>query len=301
MKYTFHTCDVFTNVRFGGNPLAVVLGADDLSAEQMQIVAKEFNLSETVFVLAPKDRANTARVRIFTPKNELPFAGHPTVGTACLLARLSQSEGDFNIDIKLEENAGLVPVKVKSFDGKISAQFVAPGLPEVVTRDIDRRLVASALSIDGDEIGFDSHQPQAVSSGGNNFLFVPVKDRKVLSRVVASFPQFNEAEKAYKTMSCVIYTTDGVNEATDYSVRMLAPGEGIAEDPATGSAAATFPGQLVAFETFDDGLIKWTVEQGVDMGRPSQLYVEADVAASALTEIRVGGEVVFVAHGEMEI
>jgi len=301
MKYSFHTCDVFTNVRFGGNPLAVVLGADGLSPEQMQIVAKEFNLSETVFVLAPEDEANTARVRIFTPKNELPFAGHPTVGTACLLARLSQGEGDFDNAIKLEENAGLVPVKVQSTGGRLSAQFVAPGLPEVMSEKVDKTLVASALSISAQEIGFGIHRPQAVSSGGNNFLFVPVKDRDVLSRIAACFPDFNELESAHKTMSCVIYTTGGVNEATDYSVRMLAPGEGIAEDPATGSAAATFPGQLAAFEAFGDGLVKWTLEQGVDMGRPSQLSVEADIGANALTEIRVGGEAVFVAHGEIEI
>ncbi len=301
MKYSFHTCDVFTNVRFGGNPLAVVLGADGLSAEQMQVVAKEFNLSETVFVLAPEEETNTARVRIFTPKNELPFAGHPTVGTACLLARLSQGEGDFNIEIKLEERAGLVPVKVQSSGGRLSAQFIAPGLPEVMSKKVDETLVASALSISADDIGFDRHRSQAVSAGGNNFLFVPVKDRDVLSRIAASFPDFNELESVHETMSCVIYTTGGVNEATNYSVRMLAPGEGIAEDPATGSAAATFPGQLAAFETFSDGLTKWTLEQGVDMGRPSQLFVEADVAASDITEIRVGGEAVFVAHGEMEV
>ena len=301
MKYDFHTCDVFTGVRFGGNPLAVVLAADALPVEQMQIVAKEFNLSETAFVMKPEDEANTARVRIFTPKNELPFAGHPTVGTACVIAALSQGGGDFDITLTLEERAGLVPVQVKSADSRLSAQFEAPALPEVVVRDIDETLVANAHSISPGDVGFHNHRAQVVSSAGNSFLFVPVKNRDVLSRITASFPEFSEMETACNTMCSVIYTTGGVEDKTDYSVRVLAPGEGIAEDPATGSAAATFPGQLAAFEKLGEGVHSWILEQGVDMGRPSRLCVEADVTTGVFSQVRVGGEVVFVTRGGIEI
>ncbi len=301
MKYSFHTCDVFTGQRFGGNPLAVVLGANKLSTEQMQVVAQEFNLSETAFVLRPEDAANTARVRIFTPRNELPFAGHPTIGTACLLAGLFQGESEFDIDMKLEQRAGLVSVKVQLSQGKLSAQFIAPGLPEVVGRDVDKALVASALSIDQNDVGFDNHLAQAVSSAGNRFLFVPVKNRDVLSRVTASFPGFNAVETACKTMCCVVYTAGGIDGATDYSVRVLAPGEGIAEDPATGSAAATFPGQLASFENLGETAHSWRLEQGYDMGRPSQLLLEADRLQNTFKEIRVAGSVVFVSRGEIEI
>ena len=301
MKYTFHTCDVFTDVRFGGNPLAVVLAADGLSSEQMQVVAKEFNLSETAFVMRPEDDANMARVRIFTPKNELPFAGHPTVGTACLVASLSQGKDDFDIPVRLEERAGLVLVRVQSAGGKLSSQFVAPDTPEVVAGDIDKALVADAHSLHQTDVGFGNHLPQVVSSAGNSFLFVPVKNREVLSRIAASFPAYNKLETASKTMCSVVYTAGGGADETDYSVRVLAPGEGIAEDPATGSAAATFPGQLASFEKLGEGVHSWILEQGVDMGRPSRLLLEADIAQGAFGQVRVGGEVVFVARGEIEI
>ncbi len=301
MKYSFHTCDVFTDVRFGGNPLAIVLGADDLSGEQMQIVAKEFNLSETVFVLAREKSENTARVRIFTPQRELPFAGHPTIGCACLVALLSQAEGDFDIEVRLEEAAGIVPVRVRLSAGKPSAQLTAPGLPEISRENLDHYLIAQGFSLTPDDIGFSNHHAQAVTSSGNVFQFVPVKDLDALSRVNLSFPSYGDAETSAGAMCTVAYTHGGVDEATDFSLRVFAPCESIAEDPATGSAAATFPGQLALFQNLDYGSHTWRLEQGVDMGRPSKLLLEADRHNCTFTKIRVAGSVVFVSQGEIEI
>jgi len=303
MKYTFHTCDVFTDVRFGGNPLAIVLEADGLSTEQMQSVAREFNLSETVFVLAPEDAENTARVRIFTPQREMQFAGHPTIGTACLLVSLSRKgKDDCEVDITLEEKAGLVPVHVRVAKGRFSAQFVAPGIPEITARNLDHSLIAKGLSLNLDDIGFDAHTARAVMSAGNApRLFVPVKNPKALSKIKVSFPAFGNAKAIVGAKSMVAYTRGGFDEGTDFSVRMFAPSGGILEDPATGSAAAMFPEQIAEFESLGEGTHRWCVEQGYDMGRPSQLLLEADITQGAFTSVRVAGSVVFVARGEIAI
>ena len=303
MKYTFHTCDVFTDVRFGGNPLAVVLGADGLCSDQMQCVAREFNLSETVFVFPPENDENTARVRIFTPQREMQFAGHPTVGCACLLALLLHGqEEDFETEIRLEELAGLVPVGVQVSKGQFSAQFVAPGVPEIIARNLDHSLISRGLSLMPDDIGFDSHTAQAVMSAGNApRLFVPVKSLKALSGIKVSSPAFGEAKALVGAKSMVAYTRGGVDRSTDFSVRMFAPSGGTPEDPATGSAVAMFPEQIAEFENLAEGDHNWRIEQGYDMGRPSQLFLEAERTKATFKEIRVAGSVVFVASGEIEI
>jgi len=303
IKYIFHTCDVFTDVRFGGNPLAVVLGAEGLCGDQMQCVAREFNLSETVFVLPPETAANTARVRIFTPQREMQFAGHPTVGCACLLVLLLHGqEEDFEIEIRLEELAGLVPVRVRVAKGQFSAQFVAPGVPEIIARNLDHSLISRGLSLTMDDIGFDSHACQAVSSAGNApRLFVPVKSLAALSGIKISYPAFGEAKALVGAKSIVAYTRSGVDRNTDFSVRMFAPSGGILEDPATGSAVAMFPEQIAEFEDLAEGDHCWRIEQGYDMGRPSQLLLEADRLKATFKEIRVAGSTVFVASGEIEI
>lgn len=302
MKHTFHTCDVFTDVRFGGNPLAVVLGADDLTSQQMQNVAREFNLSETIFVQAPQDKANSARVRIFLPKGELPFAGHPTIGCSCLLAWLSQKgEDDFETDIKLEENAGLVPVNVKAENGNLFGQLVAPGTPKIFKRTTDHSLIAAGLSLNTDDIGFDGHAAQAIESNGSIILFVPVKNLAAQSTIKISNSALEEAQTKAGARSTVVYTRGGMQEGAEFSMRNFSLSEGIPEDPATGSAAAMFPEQIVEFENLGEGTHTWCVEQGVDMGRPSKLFLEADRQDNHFTQIRVGGGTVFVSSGEIEI
>jgi trans-2,3-dihydro-3-hydroxyanthranilate isomerase len=187
MQLSFHTLDVFTNRRFGGNPLAVVLGADALSTEQMQAITREFNLSETIFVMKPEDPANTAKVRIFFPGGEMPFAGHPTVGCAVLLAEMKYKAGcSFETEIRLEENAGLVPVKVSRIGDHPRAQFTAPVVPFAVDLPLpSNALVVKALSLEPGDIGFENHRI-AVHQGGPRFFNVPVKTRAALARCVVA-------------------------------------------------------------------------------------------------------------------
>ena len=185
MKLAFHTLDVFTATAFGGNPLAVVLGADALTIQQMQTITREFNLSETAFVMAPEDKANTAKLRIFFPGGEMPFAGHPTVGCAVLLAEMKYKAGcSFETEIRLEEGAGLVPVKVSRIGDCPRAQFTAPVVPYAVeTAMPSQDLVAKALSLDVSDIGFEGHAI-ALLEGGPRFFYVPVKTRGALERCV---------------------------------------------------------------------------------------------------------------------
>ena len=193
MKLEFYTLDVFTDRRFGGNPLAVVLGADALSTEQMQTICREFNLSETIFVMKPEDPANTARVRIFFPGGEMPFAGHPTLGCAVLLAEMKYKAGcSFETEIKLEEKAGLVPVKVSRIGDHPRAQFTAPVVPYAVDMAMPSpHLVAKALSLDSSDIGFEAHAI-ALLEGGPRFFYVPVKTREAVSRCVVAEPHWSQ-------------------------------------------------------------------------------------------------------------
>lgn len=301
MKYEFYTCDVFTDVRFGGNPLAIVLKADGLSGQQMQKVAREFNLSETIFVMRAENQANTAAVRIFTPMREMNFAGHPTIGSACLIAHLSQSSPDFRFAIVLEEKAGLVPVDVVSRNGQISAQLTAPDLAELNPHNCDVGLVAQALALNPAEIGFDTHQMHAVLAAGNGRLFVPLKNLDALTRAMPSPPAFSEVLACAGVRSIVVYTRGGREPETEFSVRNFAPASGIPEDPATGSAIAMLPNQIEQAENLSEGTFKWRIEQGFDMGRPSTLFLEADRTSGGITQIRVGGGVIWVSKGEIEI
>jgi trans-2,3-dihydro-3-hydroxyanthranilate isomerase len=300
MKLRFHTLDVFTAEPMTGNGLAVVLDADALSDLQMQKIAREFNLSETIFVQTPDDPLHSAKVRIFMPGGELPFAGHPTVGCAVLLASLKHKTGcSFETDIILEEKAGVVPVRVTRIGGVPRAVFVAPKLPKKIGKPPGDALVAKALGIDKDKIGAGLHRPQ-VFEAGNSFLFVPVTNMETLAHARVQEPHWSEMLRAAGTFSAYIYTSGGALRDTAFRARLYAPGEGIAEDPATGSAAATFPGQIHFHESLSEGRHRWQIEQGYEMGRPSQIVAEADVAAGAITEVRVAGQAVHVSEGIME-
>jgi len=183
---SFHTLDVFTEAPYAGNPLAVVLGADHLTTAQMQSIAREFNLSETIFVMAPRDTAHTARVRIFFPTSEIPFAGHPTLGCAVLLAGMAQGEGDWDATVTLEEEAGLVPVALTRRGGVTRGRFAAPVLP-VATGETDAAPVAEALGLAPSQIGRGPHRA-GVWRGGPSFLIVPVADGTALSQAAPREP-----------------------------------------------------------------------------------------------------------------
>lgn len=302
MKLAFHTLDVFTTRKFGGNPLAVVLGADTLSTEQMQTITREFNLSETTFVMTPDDPAHTAKVRIFFPGGEMPFAGHPTLGTAALLAMLKHKPGcNFETAITLELKAGLTPVKISRIADRMSGIFTAPVVPfhaPVTLPSVEQ--AARALNLDVADIGFDGHG-LACLEGGPRFFYVSVKSRAALEKAKVLEPHWSSLIAPLKTDLAYVYTRGGDGAGTAFRSRAFAPTGGIPEDPATGSATALLAAQLLTAEKLTDGTHRWQLEQGYEMGRPSDLRLEADVAGGKLSAVRVGGSAVPMMKGEIEL
>lgn len=293
----FHTLDVFTTRPYTGNPLAVVLGADDLTPAQMQTIAREFNLSETIFVQPPHDPANTAKVRIFFPAGEIPFAGHPTVGCAILLATLAEGPGDFTRYIRLEEEAGLVPVTVTRKGAATEAEFTAPVLPQAHASHATRELAARALGLTPDDVGFRGHRP-AAWQGGPRFLYIPIRDRACLARAKPHEPFWSELMEAAGVDSGYLYTEGA---GTDFQARMFSPTHGIPEDPATGSATAILAAQLHAAGLVPAGTTRFTLRQGVEMGRPSELTLTVDATAEGLAAIRIRGGAVRISEGRIRV
>jgi trans-2,3-dihydro-3-hydroxyanthranilate isomerase len=299
MRVKYHTLDVFTDRVFGGNPLAVFPDADGVPPELMQRIARELNLSETVFVLwnAPPEGTD-CRVRIFTPASELPFAGHPTVGTAFLLAELGRIRAEGGAArVVLSEGVGPVPVDVRMEDGRpVFAQLSAARMPEMGPPPPSPAVVAELLSLDEADLGGSLGTAHATS--GVPFLFVSVRDRGALGRVRMDGGAW-ERHLSGAWGPHVYVVTDDAEGGASLRARMFAPAMGIAEDPATGGAVTALAGLLAARDAAGDGTLRWTIEQGVEMGRPSRLHVEADVQGGAVTAVRVGGGAVRVSDGEM--
>ena len=299
-SFAFHTLDVFTDRRFAGNQLAVVEDADGLSSDEMQAVAREFNLSETVFLLAPRDPVNTARARIFTPRAELPFAGHPTVGAAILIAQRRAPEllARHDVVVVIEEAIGVLRCEVmRSKSGVAYAQFALPGLPRRLGPAPPRAALAQALSLDEQDIGFGAHEPTRFAAGPS-FLFAPLRSQDALSRARrgACFAEIvGAADGAY------LYALGEAHEATAIEARMFANGHGIDEDPATGSAAAAFAGVAMAYERPHDGEHEIFISQGRAMGRPSRITLRMSVAESALEAVAIGGQAVIVSEGRLTL
>jgi len=299
MRLPYHILDVFTDRRFAGNPLAVVLDADALDGKRMQTIAKEFNLSETVFVLRPQRSAHTARIRIFTPAAEMPFAGHPTVGTGALLAELKApaSRGDGEALVVLEEEIGIVRVGVRLRSGGAPfAEFDAPKLPEDVGALPAADRVAAALGLIPAEIGFENHRPTKYSAG-NTFAFVPVASLEAIGKARATLQHWAPLQG----QGAFLYCRQAVHTTSSFHARMFAPEHGIAEDPATGSAAAAFAGVIHRFDTLPDGLHKRVIEQGYEMGRPSEIELSLNIEGGKLGAVRIGGHAVRVAEGMIEV
>lgn len=297
MRYGFHTLDVFTDRVFGGNPLAVFPDATGIPEDRMRHVAREFNYSETVFVLPPETPQGTRRLRIFTPSVELPFAGHPTIGTALLLAMLGEVplQGE-ETRIVLEEGVGPVPVLIRAREGRPDfAQLTAARPPEVGPAPPPLEELAEVLSLSPGEIGAEGMAPAAVSSG-TPFLVVPLADRDALARARVDRARFDRvlgdawASKLY-------LVAPGLE--TDFRARMFGPSIGIEEDPATGAAAVAFAAYLALRDASADATLRWTVEQGVEMGRPSLLHLEAERRGGEVVATRVGGAAVRVSEGSM--
>jgi len=298
MKRHFYTLDVFSGEVLAGNPLAVVLEAQGLDDQRMQAIAREFNLSETVFVGAPADPQHRASVRIFTPGCEVPFAGHPTVGTAVLLGLLdADGAGTF----VLEEQIGLVPCRVEVLGPALGhATFTLPRLPERIGSLPDKATLARGLGLEEADIGFGAHEP-ALYSAGNPFRFVPLRSRDAVSR---ARPQGEAFARAFDVDSdgftnAFVYCAEPLDPAHGFHARMFAPGVGVPEDPATGSAAAAFAGVFVDFEKPADGRHAFVIEQGDAMGRPSRITVSLDVVGGRLRQATIGGQAVIVSEGRL--
>jgi trans-2,3-dihydro-3-hydroxyanthranilate isomerase len=302
MKARFLTCDVFTNRLFGGNQLAVFPDARAIAPELMAPIAKEFNYSETTFVLPPDDPSHTAKVRIFTPGGELQFAGHPTVGTAHVLATIGAVKltGD-ETKIVFEEGVGPIPVTIRSKDGKPEfAQLSVARLPEVGPPPPSAATLAAALSLSPDDLAQGNMQPETVSCG-TPFLLIPLRTRDAVRRSRVKLDLFQAALDDYITSMVMVFAMDAEHPGHDVRARMYAPSIGVPEDPATGSACSGLSGYLAARDPRRDGTLRWVVEQGFEMGRPSILELEADKKAGAITAVRVGGQTVMVQEGTFTI
>jgi trans-2,3-dihydro-3-hydroxyanthranilate isomerase len=302
LKYRYYTADVFTDRAFGGNPLAVFPDARGIESARMQEIAREFNFSETTFVLPPENAKHTRRVRIFTPSAEIGFAGHPTVGTAHVLAAI----GDIPLtgettQIVLEENVGPIPVAIRA-DGRrpVFTQLSVARLPEVGPPPPSVGRLAAMLSLDHEDLLGEDMPPEAVSCG-TPFLFIPLRNRDAVARARLRLDLWEETLRGYWANNVFIFALDPEREGSDVHARMFSPGFGVPEDPATGSACVALGGYLASRHPRHDGTLRWVVEQGFEMGRPSIMEVEVDKRGGAVTGVRVGGATVLVCEGQMEV
>ncbi|RAI46121.1 PhzF family phenazine biosynthesis protein [Rhodoplanes roseus] len=297
MARRFVTLDVFTSRRFAGNPLAVVLDAGGLDAAAMQAIAKEFALSETVFVLPPDDGAHRARLRIFTPARELPFAGHPTVGAAVLLARLDGIANDR--EIVVEETVGPVHCRVAPRDADSGrARFDLPRLPEPASGAIDAAAVAAALGLGESNVGFGGFVPGNWTAGVA-FTLVPVASLAAVARAKPDMGRWDAAFGREGHPAAFVFTRETVEPGHAFHARMFAPSLGIAEDPATGAAVAAFAGAVARHGGLADGDHDLVVEQGFEMGRPSLITLSLAMRGGALVSAAIGGEAIVVSEGRL--
>jgi trans-2,3-dihydro-3-hydroxyanthranilate isomerase len=294
MKRRFVTLDVFTARRFAGNPLAVVLESEGLDTAAMQAIAREFNLSETVFVSPPKQPAHRARYRIFTPKEEVAFAGHPTIGTAVLLGMLDG--GDAPREMVLEAKIGPVPCRVAPAAAGAHASFDLPALPKDEGSPPPLADLAAAVGLAADDIGAGIYQP-ACFSMGIAFTFTPVKNLDAVRRAAPDLARFSSALNAQAHRAVYVYCPEAAEPGHDFHARMFAPSYGVVEDPATGSAASAFAGVLSRFGGLKDGEHTVTIEQGYEMGRPSAIRLGLTLRGGALIAGSVGGDAVVVSEG----
>lgn len=305
----YRVYDVFTDTALAGNPLAVVdLREASLADEVMQALAKEFNLSETVYLQAPDNPVHTAKLRIFTPDRELPFAGHPTVGAAIALARDGVADGLSTGLVLMEEKIGLIRAAVKVEGDMASrkggfAEFDLVDLPEESAWSPEKTDLALALGLTPDQIGFENHLPTSFD-GGLPYFCVPLADIHALNNVRPNGPLFAQMFAGGQDHdSCYMYTRETVGADSHFACRMMWPvGGAVREDPATGSAASSLIGPIVKFDAPTEGSHHMTLEQGFAMGRSSHIELELEIdAAGTLVAARLGGDAVCVAEGVLSL
>jgi trans-2,3-dihydro-3-hydroxyanthranilate isomerase len=301
MKLDFVTVDVFTDRRFGGNPLAVITDARGLSTEQMQSVAAEFNLAETTFVLPPRDPAHTAEVRIFTPKAEMPFAGHPNVGTAFVLARAGESHGRkiTGDPLVFEEKAGLVNMDLTRIDGTVVATRLAAPVPLSVGEEIAPEFIAEACSLRPSDIKTDVHRP-CIASCGVPLVFVELASRAALKAAAPRADAFVRDLPRDRAVGIHLYVQEKEGDI-DIQSRMFAPLHGIPEDPATGGANVALIGLLAHHRPEADLTLSKTIGQGFDMGRPSILEASTEKKAGRVVATYIGGRCVPMLKGTLDL
>lgn len=295
MERRYFVLDVFTDQKFAGNPLAVVLDGAGLDDELMQKITSEFNLSETVFVTSVDREKQSAKIRIFTPLHELPFAGHPTVGTAALVARECFG-GDGASEIVLEEQIGPVECSVTIDNEAANAEFTLPQLPEYVGECGGVETVAEALGLSVSDIGFDNHRPQQWSAGVP-YSLIPVASIAAVQKIEANSLIWAQAFGEGHHNNAFVYCRECEKASNQFHARMFWPGAGIREDAATGSAAAAFSGIVMQNEKLAEGDHSFVIEQGYEMGRPSLINLTLEVHEGMLKRAMIGGNVVEVARG----
>ena len=297
MKVQFYTCDVFADVRFGGNPLAVLPDATGLSSVQMQQIAREFNFSESTFVL-PSHRGYTRNVRIFTPTQEIPFAGHPNIGTAFVLSSIGEIGNiDEGLNIISEEKAGPVPISIRQVGADIWCELKAPE-PLSLGQSIDLDLIAAALSLVSEDIVMSTHQP-IVASVGLPFVIVELDSRLALERARSYLPAIEEIQGLGVMPDILLYVRS--EDDFDIRARVFAPLDGVPEDPATGSANCALAALLSHYKTESTGDFSWRIAQGVEMKRPSVLEARSKKRPDSGVDVWVSGTCKMVSEGLIEI
>jgi trans-2,3-dihydro-3-hydroxyanthranilate isomerase len=300
-RLQYRIVDVFTDRMFGGNPLAVVLDGRGVTDGEMQSLAREMNLSETTFVLPPEDRANDFRVRIFTPGRELPMAGHPTIGTAFVLARekMLPAGGDV-VTIRFEEEVGPIPVRLEMKEGAPDMIWMTQPLPNFGPVFPNAVAVAEMLGIDPVDLRADL--PIEVVSCGMPFVFVPVGDLATMRRLSFNKDLSHRVLDSLEVQQVFVFAMEVEHAGSTVHSRMFAPHLGIPEDPATGGASGPLGCYLVRHGLVDAKPKASIVsEQGIEMGRPSFIHIEIAQETNEITEVKVGGQTVFVGGGEIEL
>ena len=303
MRYRYFTCDVFTDTRFGGNQLAVLPEAEGLSGEQMQQIAREFNYSESTFVLPP-EAGHDRRVRIFTPSREVPFAGHPNVGTAFVLASMGAFGSlEESVTVVFEEGAGVVPVAIeRREESRVWCELRAPQSLSLGGA-VPAADAAAAVSLAPEDILVTAHAPQ-VASVGLPFVIVELRDAEALKRARPDLAGFERLlAGGADTGDVLLYVHVYARSADDFDIRarMFSPLDGIPEDPATGSANCALAGLLTRLDEAAEGDFTWRIAQGVEMGRPSVLEARTEKRRGEVTGVWIGGESVMVSEGFIQV
>ncbi|CAN5791530.1 PhzF family phenazine biosynthesis protein [soil metagenome] len=299
-NYQFFQLDVFTEYKFEGNPLAVFPEAEGIADAEMQKIANEMNLSETVFVL-PSEKA-LKRLRIFTPRRELPLAGHPVVGTWNLLAHLGVTPQTENgiVEIEQELNLGVLPVEIEFRDNEPFQVVMTQGKfepREIVSNGAEIKILAESLGLKIEDINTSSELPIQTVSTGIKSLAVPVKSLDIMSRIKVNSSLLSDIYLAHGAIGCYVFTFETKEETSKIHARFFAPDDNISEDPATGSAAGALSGYLIHHGAIDTN--KFTIEQGDFMNRPSRILANVTGEKRNVESVKIGGSSVVVAKGEV--